>query len=125
MALLLGFVAYGLSIFFYIKAQRIIGAAKTSAYYAVAPFIGTFLSFVIFREKPTWAYFLGLSIMIIGSVIVVVDTLAKKHTHLHKHLITHTHDGSTHTHTIEHEHLHNHYLSEQNHRHRHKESKAR
>ncbi|MDY2841939.1 MAG: DMT family transporter [Candidatus Borkfalkiaceae bacterium] len=125
MALLLGFVAYGLSIFFYIKAQRIIGAAKTSAYYAVAPFIGTFLSFVIFREKPTWAYFLGLSIMIIGSVIVVVDTLAKNHAHLHKHLITHTHDGSTHTHTIEHEHLHNHYLSEQNHRHRHKESKAR
>lgn len=125
LALLLGFVAYGLSIFFYIKAQRIIGAAKTSAYYAVAPFIGTFLSFVIFREKPTWAYFLGLSIMIIGSVIVVVDTLAKKHVHLHKHLITHTHDGSTHTHTIEHEHLHNHYLSEQNHRHRHKESKAR
>lgn len=125
LALLLGFVAYGLSIFFYIKAQRIIGAAKTSAYYAVAPFIGTFLSFVIFREKPTWAYFLGLSIMIIGSVIVVVDTLAKNHAHLHKHLITHTHDGSTHTHTIEHEHLHNHYLSEQNHRHRHKESKAR
>ena len=125
MALLLGFVAYGLSIFFYIKAQRIIGAAKTSAYYAVAPFIGTFLSFVIFREKPTWAYFLGLSIMIIGSVIVVVDTLAKNHAHLHKHLITHTHDGSTHTHTIEHEHLYNHYLSEQNHRHRHKESKAR
>ena len=31
LALLLGFVAYGLSIFFYIKAQRIIGAAKTSA----------------------------------------------------------------------------------------------
>lgn len=41
LALLLGFVAYGLSIFFYIKAQGMIGAAKTSAYYAVAPFIGT------------------------------------------------------------------------------------
>ena len=40
LALLLGFVAYGLSIFFYIKAQGIIGASKTSAYYSVAPFIG-------------------------------------------------------------------------------------
>ena len=124
LALLLGFVAYGLSIFFYIKAQRIIGAAKTSAYYAVAPFIGAFLSFLIFKEKPTWAYFLGLAIMIFGTVIVVIDTLAKKHNHIHKHLITHTHDGSTHTHTIEHEHPHNHYLSDKNHQHPHKKTET-
>ena len=32
-ALLLGFVSYGLSIFTYIRAQKTIGAAKTSAYY--------------------------------------------------------------------------------------------
>lgn len=120
LALLLGFVAYGLSIFFYIKAQGIIGAAKTSAYYAVAPFIGTLLSFIIFKEKPTWAYFLGLAIMIWGTVIVVIDTLAKKHTHTHKHTVTHTHDGSTHSHTIEHEHEHNHYLTDKKHRHVHK-----
>ncbi len=37
-ALLLGFVAYGLSIFCYVRAQNALGAAKTSAYYAVAPF---------------------------------------------------------------------------------------
>lgn len=120
LALLLGFVAYGLSIFFYIKAQGIIGAAKTSAYYAVAPFIGTFLSFVIFKEKPTWAYFLGLAIMIVGTIIVVVDTVEKKHTHRHQHIITHTHDGSTHSHTIEHEHSHNHYVSTRTHRHHHR-----
>lgn len=77
-ALLLGFVAYGLSIFFYIKAQGIIGAAKTSAYYAIAPFIGTFLSFVIFKERLDFAYFIGLSIMVLGTVIVVIDTLTKK-----------------------------------------------
>ena len=34
-ALILGFVAYGLSIYFYIYAQRDLGAAKTSTYYAV------------------------------------------------------------------------------------------
>lgn len=119
LALLLGFVAYGLSIFFYIKAQSIIGASKTSAYYAVAPFIGTFLSFVIFHEEPFWTYFLGLAIMIMGTVIVVVDTLAKKHRHAHTHLVTHTHDGSTHAHTIEHEHEHSHYLSDKMHKHHH------
>ena len=50
-ALLLGVVAYGLSIFTYIRAQKELGAAKTSAYYAIAPFIGAFLSFVILKEN--------------------------------------------------------------------------
>ncbi len=49
MALVLGFVAYGLSIYFYVRAQRDLGAAKTSAFYAAAPFIGVILSFAIFR----------------------------------------------------------------------------
>lgn len=75
LTLLLGFIAYGLSIFFYIKSQGIIGAAKTSAYYSVAPFVGTFLSFIIFEEKITINYFFGLIIMIIGTVIVIIDTL--------------------------------------------------
>ena len=119
LALLLGFIAYGLSIFFYIKAQAIIGASKTSAYYSVAPFIGTFLSFIVFKEKLAWSYFVGLAIMIIGTIIVVIDTLAQKHTHMHKHVITHTHNGSTHTHIIEHEHDHNHYLNHEKHSHSH------
>ena len=121
LALLLGFVAYGLSIFFYIKAQGVIGASKTSAYYSVAPFIGTFLSFIIFKEKLSWSYFVGLAIMIIGTIIVVIDTLVQKHTHLHKHVITHSHNGSAHTHIIEHEHEHNHYLNEEKHTHHHSE----
>ena len=75
LAMLLGFVAYGLSIFFYIKSQGIIGAAKTSAYYSVAPFIGTFLSFIIFHDSLTIAYFIGLIIMIVGTIVVIIDTL--------------------------------------------------
>ena len=122
LALLLGFVAYGMSIFFYIKAQGIIGAAKTSAYYAIAPFVGTFLSFMIFSERLRWTYFAGLGIMIAGTVIVVVDTLVQKHNHTHKHTVTHTHDGSTHSHTIEHSHDHSHYGSDEPHKHRHRVS---
>ncbi|MCI5746214.1 MAG: DMT family transporter [Erysipelotrichaceae bacterium] len=37
----LGIIAYGLSIFFYVYAQRFLGAARTSAYYAITPIIGT------------------------------------------------------------------------------------
>lgn len=119
LALILGFVAYGLSIFFYIKAQGVIGAAKTSAYYSVAPFVGTFLSFVVFNEELSWSYFAGLVIMIVGTIIVVIDTLSKKHAHIHKHEIVHTHDGVTHTHIIEHSHEHSHILSDKNHKHKH------
>lgn len=74
-AMLLGFVAYGLSIFLYIKAQRDLGAAKTSAYYSIAPFIGTFLAFLVNGEELTIVYFLGLFFMIIGTIFATADTL--------------------------------------------------
>lgn len=78
LALLLGFISYGLSIFFYIKAQGVIGAAKTSAYYSIAPFIGTFFSFLILNETLSITYFIGLFIMILGTIIVIKDTLSTK-----------------------------------------------
>lgn len=69
-ALLLGFVAYGLSIVFYIYAQRELGAAKTSAYYAVAPFIGATLSLIIFRDLPPAGFWVAFLIMIAGACVV-------------------------------------------------------
>ncbi len=67
MALLLGFVAYGLSIYFYIYAQRYLGAAKTSTYYAVAPFVGAGLSLLIFRQLPSVTFIVALVIMAVGT----------------------------------------------------------
>jgi drug/metabolite transporter (DMT)-like permease len=75
MALILGFVAYGLSIYFYIYAQRELGAAKTSTYYAVAPFIGVLLSLVIFREVPSITFIIALVIMIIGTYLASTDNI--------------------------------------------------
>lgn len=68
-AMLLGFVAYGLSIYFYVYAQRYLGAAKTSTYYAVAPFVGAALSLVIFKELPGFAFITALVIMIAGTYL--------------------------------------------------------
>ncbi|MBQ8308516.1 MAG: DMT family transporter [Clostridia bacterium] len=68
-----GFIAYGLSIFFYVYAQRLLGAARTSAYYAVAPFIGTLLSLAIFRELPHSTYFIALGLMIVGAWLCAND----------------------------------------------------
>lgn len=119
LAMFLGFVAYGLSIFMYIRAQRDLGAAKTSAYYSVAPFIGAFLTFVVNGEQLTTMYLFGLLFMAAGTVFVAMDTLVCNHKHVHIHLITHTHDGTTHTHTITHEHSHQHICQTHGHSHHH------
>ncbi len=68
-----GAVAYGLSIFFYVSAQRVLGAARTGAYYAVAPFLGSLLSLAIFREFPRYTYFVALGLMIVGAWLSASD----------------------------------------------------
>ena len=118
-ALMLGFVAYGLSIFFYVRAQNILGAAKTSAYYAIAPFVGAFLSFLFLSEQLSEMYIIALIVMILGSVLVVADTLIRHHAHQHEHSFSHTHDGVTHIHTVMHSHEHDHYVTDERHGHRH------
>jgi drug/metabolite transporter (DMT)-like permease len=75
-AVILGFVAYGLSIFTYIRAQKTLGAAKTSAFYAIAPFIGAMLSFIFLCESLTITYMIAFGIMVLGTVFVVSDTLS-------------------------------------------------
>ena len=119
LALLLGFVAYGLSIFTYIRAQKYLGAAKTSAFYAFAPFIGVLFSVVLLNEKITLQYIVALLVMIAGTIFVVYDTLVRSHSHMHQHIFTHTHGGITHTHVVTHSHLHNHVFSDAKHSHSH------
>ena len=72
-ALALGLVAYGLSIFFHIYAQRGLGAARTSAYYAVAPFIGVALSMLLCAERPGVSFFIALAVMAAGAYFASVD----------------------------------------------------
>lgn len=71
----LGFVTYGLSINFYILAQKALGAAKTSAFYAVAPFIGVGVSLIVLGEKPTARFYFALAIMIVSTLLMIKDTL--------------------------------------------------
>jgi len=121
-ALLLGFFAYGLSIFFYIYAQRYLGAAKTSAYYAIAPFIGAGLSLIIFRELPNFSFIIALVIMIIGTYFASTE----EHNHtviIHEHIHSHNDNHHTHSHNEivigKHSHIHAH--EECNHSHKHRE----
>lgn len=107
-AMLLGFAAYGLSINFYIMAQKELGAAKTSAYYAVSPFLGTAFSLILLGERPSLQFYIALAIMILSTVIMVKDTISLQHTHEHAHTHTHTHSHGDLVHCHEHTHIHSH-----------------
>jgi len=124
LALSLGFVAYGLSVFFYIKAQRDLGAARTSAFYAAAPFIGVLISWILLREGITSTFMVALFIMLIGSFLAITEN----HRHLHRHEAImhehkHNHQDGHHTHTHEeavageHSHVHTHEPIEHKHAH--------
>ena len=106
--LLLGFVAYGLSINCYIKAQKDLGAAKTSAYYSVAPFLGVLFGMVFLKERPGIGFYLGLVLMVAATVLMIKDTIVLQHTHEHTHVHTHAHAHGDLIHTHEHSHTHVH-----------------
>lgn len=123
-ALILGFVAYGLSIFFYIKAQRELGAARTSAYYAAAPFIGVLISWLVFHEKITASFVIAFIVMVFGTYFAITEE--HKHSHLHvetTHEHKHNHNDSHHNHIhdveVLGEHSHEHAHEEIEHKHSH------
>lgn len=108
----LGFIAYGLSINFYIMAQKNLGAAKTSAYYSIAPFLGVVFSVIFVGERPQIKFYIALAIMIISTILMVKDTIELQHTHEHQHIK----NGVIYTHT----HIHIHNGDSQIHEHSHK-----
>lgn len=123
-ALVLGFFAYGLGIFLYILAQRDLGAARTSAYYATAPFIGVVISWIFLHEGITTTFLIALGVMLIGTYFAVTE----KHGHKHEHNILthehkHSHDDMHHDHSFEgeanDEHSHEHVHKQKEHKHDH------
>jgi drug/metabolite transporter (DMT)-like permease len=99
-AVALGFVGYGLSLMLFILALRQLGAARTSAYFASAPFIGAALSFVLYGVLGDGHFWLGLLCMGLGVWLHVTE----RHEHMHRHEeITH---GHAHVHDAHHAHEH-------------------
>lgn len=52
-----------------------LGAAKTSAFYSIAPFLGVGFGMVLLGEKPGGFFFPALAIMALATVIMVRDSL--------------------------------------------------
>lgn len=101
LACVVGFFCYGLSIVFFIYSLRGLGTARTSVYFAAAPFMGSALSFMIFREPPEPFFFIALPFIAIGVFLLVTE----KHSHVHLHFEfehDHVHDHLDRHHTHEH-----------------------
>jgi drug/metabolite transporter (DMT)-like permease len=126
MTLFLGFVCYGLSIILYILALRHLGAARTSAFFSLAPFVGMLLSILIFKELPQMLFFYSLPLMALGAWLLIGETHRHSHVHPrleHEHAHSHPDQHHAHEHTHpdflsgSHSHLHTHPLIEHNHSH--------
>ena len=69
----MGAVAYGCSVYFYILAQRYLGAARTGVFYAAAPFMGVILSFVIIGQPIGPSFCTALGLMLLGSYLAATE----------------------------------------------------
>lgn len=99
-ALALGAICYGLSLYFAVLAMRILGAARQSAYFASAPFIGALVAVALFRNLPNWDELLGATVMAAG----VIFLTRERHEHPHRHeVLVHDH---MHWHDAHHQHAH-------------------
>jgi drug/metabolite transporter (DMT)-like permease len=97
-ALGVGFITYGVSIVFFVRALRDLGAARTSAYFASAPFIGSIASLVLFREIPGMQFFIALPLFLLGVTLLAGE----------RHIPWHTHERIVHVHRHRHDEYHIH-----------------
>lgn len=97
-----GALGYGSSLRFYLLAQRTFGAARTGSVFAVAPFIGALVAFLL--GERGFSLWLGAAsiLMFIGIYLHTTE----RHSHLHPHEgldheHAHRHDDGHHTHMHE------------------------
>ncbi len=99
--LAVGGIGYGLSLRFYLLAQRAFGAARTGSVFAFAPFIGAVLTFAM-GERSSGVLMAVGGIFMLGGVVL---HLMENHGHAHVHA------------SMDHEHAHNHSDGHHNHVH--------
>lgn len=99
LAMLVGLLSYGVSLSLFVLALRSLGAARTGAYFSVAPFFGALLALAL-GEPLNVSLLLAAALMAAG----VWLHLTEKHVHEHQHApLLHTH---AHVHDAHHRHEH-------------------
>jgi drug/metabolite transporter (DMT)-like permease len=119
-----GATGYGLSLRFYLLAQREFGAARTGSVFAFAPFIGAALAFALGDRSAGWGMAAGGLLMLLGITLHLAESHAHEHEHEaleHEH--AHRHDDGHHDHCHDvmpagaHSHPHRHEPTQHSHAH--------
>jgi drug/metabolite transporter (DMT)-like permease len=132
-ALLLGSISYGASFVCYLRAQRLVGAARQAALFGAAPFAGALLSVPLLGDVPSAYDLLGAGLMAAGVLLLIRarhghvhthDSLEHEHAHVHDEHHQHAHEGPVeepHSHWHRHDALtHDHpHVSDAHHKHTH------
>lgn len=97
-ALAIGAIGYGLSITLWVAGARDLGAARGQLIFAIAPFVGAVIAWVVLGEPVTTSQLVALGLALVG----VSAVLNSSHLHEHHHLaVEHEHE-----HDSRHEHHH-------------------
>ena len=117
-AMLVGVLAYGVSLTLFVLALRHLGTARTGAYFSVAPFFGALIA-LLMGEPLTFGLMLAAALMAFGVWLHLTEQHSHEHTHeplehehAHVHDEHHQHvhdappaDGERHSHRHRHERL--------------------
>jgi drug/metabolite transporter (DMT)-like permease len=99
-AALVGFLGVGVSLVMFVLGLRHLGAARTGAYFSLAPFIGAGLAILLFHDAVTIPFILAGLSMAFGLWLHLVE----RHDHTHSHeVLEHEH---SHVHDAHHQHSH-------------------
>lgn len=99
LALAVGSASYGASIALYIASAQQLGATRSQACFASAPFLGAALSFALLGEPLAPTHFAGAVLLALSVALL----LASRHSHAHvhapmEHVHAHRHDDGHHLH---------------------------
>ncbi len=113
-----GALGYGLSLRFYLLAQRAFGAARTGSVFAFAPFIGAMGAFAFGDRSMGWTMLAAGALMLAGVALHLIESHSHPHTHeVLEHEHAHSHDPKQ----ADGHHMHTHdVLSTGSHSHPHK-----
>jgi drug/metabolite transporter (DMT)-like permease len=112
-----GATGYGLSLRFYLLAQRTFGAARTGSVFAFAPFIGAIGALALGDRSGSGLMVAAGALMLLGVLLHLMESHAHDHTHdelEHEH--AHRHDDGHHDHDHDHETM---PIGTHSHRHKH------
>ena len=124
-ALVVGALGYGASLVLAYRAARALGAARQSAFFASAPFLGAALAIPLLGERPALPDAVAAAAMLAGVILLAQARHGHAHTHdavEHEHAHVHDeHHAHAHAHALEaaepHSHWHRHELSTHDHPH--------